>query len=332
MPSFAIRPGRISMSGRLRGTGSVAAGFHEGSRSEYLGQYVFSSFGTSVPVPRQEDHGVDLYCTLAERKGQRAWPVAYYSVQIKSKVEPWEFDLPESVQWVVEYPAPLLLCSVLKSEARVRVYQTIVRFGAAAAAELPPRLTLVPGEPGEGRALGFGEGADNYLLGPPILDFEVGELLNDERFELFRKVLGFWVLMDFNNVRRYQMGMRSVSMPPKHTTNQVPLGGSATYSLVYAPPEIRTKAEETASELFTWLARVRERDGDYLGSLLAALMIRHREPVASPRSPADIFMGLRRRTQLETATDTNPADYVFAPFDKLLADLGSKVRPNAPAE
>src|SRR5215510_4078379 len=69
-------------------TGSYAPNAREGARSEYLAQYVFSRFGTSLPVLRQEDHGLDLHCTLSERKGRRAWPVAYYSVQVKSTNRP----------------------------------------------------------------------------------------------------------------------------------------------------------------------------------------------------------------------------------------------------
>ena len=38
--------------------GAIAANLHEGSRSEYLAQYVFASFGTAVPVPHQEDTGI----------------------------------------------------------------------------------------------------------------------------------------------------------------------------------------------------------------------------------------------------------------------------------
>jgi len=52
--------------------GSLAYNLHEGSRSEYLAQYVFSSFGTAIPVPHQEDSGIDIYCTILEREGQRA--------------------------------------------------------------------------------------------------------------------------------------------------------------------------------------------------------------------------------------------------------------------
>lgn len=96
----------------------------------------------------------------------RGWPVAYFSVQVKSNMEPWKFETPESVQWVVEYPAPLLLCIIDKSEARVRIYQTMAsRFGAAIAAELPVRMTLVPGSSGNGSTFGFDGATGNYNWG-----------------------------------------------------------------------------------------------------------------------------------------------------------------------
>src|SRR5438445_9082078 len=95
--------------------GSTSANFHEANRSEYLAHYVFSSFGTSVPVPRVEDTGIDLYCTLTERVGQRIWPRDYFTVQVKSTPEPWEFKSPDSVQWLIEHPLPILLCVVTKA-------------------------------------------------------------------------------------------------------------------------------------------------------------------------------------------------------------------------
>ncbi|HKB41923.1 MAG TPA: hypothetical protein VKD72_36185 [Gemmataceae bacterium] len=313
-------------------TGSIPANFHEAGRSEYLAQYVFTMFGTSVLVPRQEDYGVDLYCTLfSEREGQRVWPVAYYSVQVKSELAPWEFNHPESVRWAVEYPAPLLYCIIQKKDGLVRLYQTMARFAAAVAAELPACMALVPGEPGSGRTYGFDGATGSHSLGPPILEFKVEDLLDDGRFEQYREVLRFWVLNDFDNVRRFQIGMRSVGWPGQHTTNEIPAGSNAKYSLAYAPPEIRAKAEETASELLEWLARVRLNDGDYLGALLAALMLRHREPDPRPgQFPWDLFSALRGFTGLEAATSTNGTDYVGAPFDKLLAELGERVLPKDP--
>lgn len=73
---------------RASQTGSQSANFHEGTRSEYLAHYVFSSFGTSVPVPHPEDTGIDLHCSLTETIGQRIWPVEYYMVQVKCSDEP----------------------------------------------------------------------------------------------------------------------------------------------------------------------------------------------------------------------------------------------------
>jgi hypothetical protein len=45
-----------------------------------------------------------------------------------------------------------------------------------------------------------------------------------------------------------------------------------------------------------------------------------------------MFMRLRGSTTLDAAMETEPqgpGDYVFAPFDKILADLGEKVSPAA---
>ena len=137
-------------------TGSYAPNAREGARSEYLAHYVFSRFGTSLPVLRQEDHGLDLHCTLSERKGRRAWPVAYYSVQVKSTNRPVVYSSRESVEWLVGYPSALLLCVVDKKKAQIRVFQTMARFGAAVNIQLPERLRLVLSTPaGEGHTMGW---------------------------------------------------------------------------------------------------------------------------------------------------------------------------------
>src|SRR5262249_21152404 len=124
--------------------GAIVLNFHSGSRSEYLAQYVFASFGTAVPVPHQEDYGVDLYCTLVQKMGKLAWPKAHYTVQVKSGMEPWVFDGVEQVRWLVEHPLPLYLCVVDKSCARIRLYHTCPRFYAWSLPPLPNRLELVP--------------------------------------------------------------------------------------------------------------------------------------------------------------------------------------------
>lgn len=108
--------------------GTVVVNFHEGSRAEYLAQYLFSGFGTSIPVPHQEDSGIDLYCTMTEQVGQLALPRAYFTVQVKCNDAPWELKGRESVRWLIQQPLPLYFCVVEKSELRFRVYHTFARF------------------------------------------------------------------------------------------------------------------------------------------------------------------------------------------------------------
>ena len=137
------------------GPGALAFNFREGNRSEYLAQYVFSSFGTAIPVPHQEDTGLDIYCTLLERDGQRAWPRAYYSVQVKSTMEPWVFNGRNSVRWFIEHPLPIFLCIVQKAEARILVYHTTPRFAVWTMPELPERLELELGTETQAQTLNW---------------------------------------------------------------------------------------------------------------------------------------------------------------------------------
>src|SRR5689334_15426081 len=108
--------------------GAYAANPHEGSRSEILADYLFSSWGTVTPVRRQDDYGIDLYCTLSDRIGQRAVVSDYFVIQVKSGTDPWIFDHTESVKWLVEYPTPLFLACVDKKNGILRVYHVTPRF------------------------------------------------------------------------------------------------------------------------------------------------------------------------------------------------------------
>ena len=70
---------------------SYAPNLKEGSRSEILADYLFSQWGAVTPVRRQDDFGIDLYCSLFDRIGQRAIVRDYFSVQVKSTLGPLGF-------------------------------------------------------------------------------------------------------------------------------------------------------------------------------------------------------------------------------------------------
>jgi hypothetical protein len=78
-------------------------------------------------------------------------------------------------------------------------------------------------------------------------------------------------------------------MPGEYTTNEAPLGIYARYFLSYAPTAIRARAEDTASELLQWVARIRFNDNDFLGTLLALLALRHRDR-GGRTFASDVFM------------------------------------------
>jgi hypothetical protein len=200
--------------------GSFAIGFHEGSRSEYLAQFVFSSFGTAIPVPHQEDTGIDLYCTLVEPVGKQAWPRAYYSVQVKSTMDAWVFDSLESVRWIIEHPLPIFLCVVQKSEARILVYHTTPRFAAWILPIHKKHLSLIPGTAAKGETVkgGWTEG-DSFNLTAPILDFSIQDVLKPDFRKQVENVLKFWIDYDVDNLFRIKSGIHHFRAPHQYETN-----------------------------------------------------------------------------------------------------------------
>lgn len=252
--------------------GAIAANLHEGSRSEYLAQYVFASFGTAVSVPHQEDSGIDLYCTLTERVGPRAWPRAYFSVQVKSTMDTWVLDGRESVQWLVEHPLPFFLCIVDKATARIRVYHTSPRFYVWSLPPLPNRLELVPTTDQEGRCVQW-EGGTTFSLSAPVLDATVQELLDDEFHRQAWEVLRFWIGFDLENISRIKAGIYSFRMPHQYTTNTTAVGGWATQGITKAPD--LAPAMEHVKDSLAYLSSQLYRGGDLAGALRCAMLLRH---------------------------------------------------------
>lgn len=314
--------------------GAVAANLYQGSRSEYIAQYVFSMFGTATLVPHQEDYGLDLFCTLTRTDGGRAEPYAYYSVQVKSTPDPWVFDTPDSVKWILQYPAPLLLCVVDKKAARFSVYQLKARFHAAVMTELPASLTLVPGDPRKTdhtHRPAAGWDADGRMeMGPPILHFTLDQLLDDDTYHLIGRVLDHWIVNDLRNILRQQMGMRAASGPPDYATNEVPPpSGFATFSMTVVPPEVQERAGKTAAEHLDWLGQVMLASGDPTGALLAALMVRHLVADEDPRLfgfSANALYGQLGGIARQAFPDVAAASSLVAPFDAILAELKERTQ------
>ena len=317
--------------------GALPANLHEAARAEYLAQFVLSAFGSSAPILRTEDHGFDFFCSLTRREGRRLWPDGYYAVQVKSlsgtaDLKPWTFSTADSVKWFAEYPAPLFLCIVHKKTARLQVYQNLVRFGVAVSGELPKQLTLVPGGRGSNASGPYGvdPGTGNYLLGDPILDFTIPEVLDDDRLLELKRVLKFWVDIDAENIRRYQIGLRTLRAPWHYVTNVVP-ERMMELRMRLTPAPVRQQQERLVTEILEGLVGARLEDSDRTGALLAALLVRRQQATGQEVSWTEVA-NLRADTRLNTATGTDPEAHDGAPLDVLLENLAQMVEDAAANE
>lgn len=209
-------------------TGAIAANFHEGARSEYLAHYAFSAFGTSIPVPRPEDSGVDLYCTLGHRIGQRLHVDNYYLVQVKSDESDIVFENAKSVEWLLSLISPLLLACIDKKTSNIRVFATL-GVSMLYAKKGIDKVVLIP-EPFPDEfakelfsplPVAFDKNEPNtanVYLGQPILDFGVSSLQDSQFVSGACEVLKSWLQIDQININHKSMG---------HTFFQLPVNGVA---------------------------------------------------------------------------------------------------------
>lgn len=254
--------------------GAVAANPHEGSRSEVLADYLFTGWGTVTPVRRQDDYGIDLYCTLTERRGQRAAVTDYYVVQVKSNTDPWIFEGEESVRWLVEYPTPLFLACVDKKSGVLKVYHVTPRFYARAMPPLPPRLELRPEDTEEGTFINW-ENGQSFSLSAPILRVTVADLLNEATMRELREVFAYWVRQDGENCDLARFGLLRFRMPPTYEVNRVPCGAMGELGNRVPELSLLTRGMLTAAESAECIGGQLGSQGDKFGALLAALFVNH---------------------------------------------------------
>lgn len=291
--------------------GSVASGFHEGSRSEYLAQYVFTMLGTVTPVPHQEDSGIDLYCTLTEDVGRRAFPVAYFSVQVKSASGPWVFKDADEIRWFIDHPLPLFLCVVDKRSLQLRVYHTTPRFHLWASAAKPARLELTVEDGQSGRNTQYEGDDEHFSLSAPIWSATLLELQSAETQRAFGEVMLAWIEVEVANLHRMRSGVNLYSMPAKYTTNDPNiLKGGQVFQGTIRVPDL-TLATKNVGECVNSLAGHLYRKDDLPGAARCALLLRH-------LFPEDTSMNWDTYPLQDTINRvTDSSGYVFAGVDSL---------------
>jgi hypothetical protein len=108
-------------------------GYHEGDRSEYLAQFVFSTVGHCVPVPRKADYFLtDLIVHLFSRD-RKVLNVSglEFGIQIKSDIKDVSITGADDRCSFFRTLRPLLIGVINKLEGELSVYTTIHRLRLA---------------------------------------------------------------------------------------------------------------------------------------------------------------------------------------------------------
>lgn len=98
----------------------------KGDRAEYITQGIFSAFGYSIQILRQEDFGIDFLCTLTEKDKIVSYPTKSFTVQLKTSLDNIVFPTTNSkkIVWLLENNLPFFICFFDNAKNRVDFYST----------------------------------------------------------------------------------------------------------------------------------------------------------------------------------------------------------------
>jgi hypothetical protein len=215
--------------------------YRQGDRAEYLAQYILSSLAITVPVPRQEDVGIDFHCSLLRRSGKNLYPTLPFNIQIKSAGKKIKTDgvrfggVTKKGQWkqhqieqLCQTDTPFLIGLVDLKKQTLDVFSTITRYFVTSnwkGLGLPREVAMLPYVPaGEGH-LGAGEHEDladkpgmpkalwKLPLGQPILSITIAESEKPIRCEEIKNILEPYLRMDQENAVCFRIGLGYFDWP-----------------------------------------------------------------------------------------------------------------------
>lgn len=203
--------------------GARPRGWRFGDRGELLAESILSSIAFTVRVPRQEDVGHDLLCTIAERDGnlQRAGP--FFTVQIKSDRGGITYEKEYEVAWIQNQDNPFFICVANRKDLTIEMYSTwnmlngFLLKGAQ-------RIVLVPSGPdADYEQVATVQGEQTVPLGRPVLRMSMEDAMHEARAQALGAVLREWVEIDRENIVNRAAGMYWVVGPLNYETNKSPL-------------------------------------------------------------------------------------------------------------
>ena len=199
--------------------GAIAKNAQEGTRSEYFAQFVFSAFGTAIPVPHPEDSGIDLYCTLGNRLGRRFLVTHPYFVQVKSNKDPIEYSGMDDVKWLLSHNYPFFICVVNKKKVQLEIYQTLAL--TMVSSKNLEKITL---HPNCKKFDLFPQEISNekldISLGSPIVKLKLPSLDGGVFQSQLSDTLKSWIELDQENIALKSTGFTIYRVPDPWQTNK----------------------------------------------------------------------------------------------------------------
>ena len=276
--------------------GSLARNPHQGSRTEYLAQYFFSGLGSAVPVPHQEDSGIDLYCTLGTpdpNEPRRLLCGHPFYVQVKSKANPIEYTNQQAIEWLTSLPQPYFICVVTQQTLGIQIYHSLPIFFVTMQRQLPEKLVFELGEnhhwattdeenKGNWPLKIYDSKSGKFSVTAPILDFTMADIVgSDDWYAKAHQILESWLKLSEFNIAMRTVGLPIVRYPDKYKTNEplaivdhtnefVIAGGSYTES--YNPEYAREKKDFKSLLKRTYASLLFLREPDEVGDKTAWLL------------------------------------------------------------
>lgn len=193
------------MSGRL-------SNFREGDRSEYLATFLLSGIGLVTPVPRQEDIGIDFYCTLADQETGFLTFGFPFGVQVKSASQSDVVfgDLKNGrwpshdIRWLFQRELPFFIAFVDKAKIKLDLFNTSALWFIIWESPDCSRIVLKPradrndnsdvGRPAKTELTEWpANSGDGYTyavdLGQPVVSLQYSDFEDNDKLKKIKSVL-----------------------------------------------------------------------------------------------------------------------------------------------
>lgn len=218
--------------------------FRSGDLAEQLGLYLLQSVALVAPVPRTEDIGIDVVCTLISEYGQYSYLAedSFY-VQIKSgSVREIEYS-DVGVQWLTNLKLPLFVAVVDKAETKVSIYTCKRLYDAIALKKDRKEIKLILTENKNENIFDLvDEEQTDIFLGPPIVEWKLSNLMNEETKI---KTLFFYVMKEHIRIIHEAMELYTIGCGTSYVwkTNEMPerIGAKACGTLNMTTDELNGK-------------------------------------------------------------------------------------------